>query len=149
MNDIVDELREKNEDRFGSVELPDIEQLVEVSEQIFLPLPKEFKEYLLSVSDVLFGSIEPVTASDPNLHTYLPEVCANAWDLGVPRTHIPICEIPQGYYIVAPEGEVSFWRFFDMDDKQAGGELVDDLEWDSVWFWVEDVWLNGNLKTEG
>ena len=70
MNELVDELREKNEDRFGSVELPDLDLLVEIEEQILISLPKELKELLLNVSDVIYGSIEPVTASDPQLHTY-------------------------------------------------------------------------------
>ncbi|NVJ50436.1 MAG: SMI1/KNR4 family protein [Gammaproteobacteria bacterium] len=136
MNDIVDELRSRNEDRFGSVELPDMDGLVEIEEQILIPLPVEFKEYLLSVSDVVYGALEPVTASDPQLHTYLPEVAAVAWDGGLPRYLIPVCEYQGGYFAVTQEGEVQYWR---------GDEQQEDLEWESLWQWIELVWLRGQL----
>ncbi len=135
MNEIVDELRERNEDRFGSVELPDIDTLVEVEEQLLIGLPNEFKEYLLTLSDVVYGKIEPVTASDPHMHSYLPEVAAVAWDAGVPRETIPICEYQGNYFIVTQEGEVQYW---------VDGE-IQEHEWESVWKWIEDVWLNGEL----
>ena len=134
MNDVVDELRERNEDRFGSVALPDLDQLVEIEEQILIGLPREFKEFLLAVSDVVYGSIEPVTVTDPQLNTYLPEVAANAWNQGLPREYIPICELNGSYYGVLESGEVKHWH---------DGEFSDD-EWESVWEWAEDVWLNGN-----
>ena len=35
---------------------------------------------------VVYGSLEPVTVTDPQSHTYLPEVAANAWDAGVDRS---------------------------------------------------------------
>ncbi len=135
MNEIVDELRALNEDRFGSVELPDIDTLVEVEEQLLIGLPNEFKEYLLTLSDVVYGKIEPVTASDPQMHSYLPEVAAVAWDAGVPRETIPICEYQGNYFIVTQEGEVQYW---------VDGE-IQEQEWESVWKWIEDVWLNGEL----
>lgn len=135
MNEIVDELRERNEDRFGSVELPDLDTLVEVEEQLLIGLPNDFKEYLLTLSDVVYGTIEPVTASDPQMHSYLPEVAAVAWDAGVPRETIPICEYQGNYFIVTQEGEVQYW---------VDGE-IQEHEWESVWKWIEDVWLNGEL----
>tara|TARA_B100002049_G_C16009394_1_gene345111 strand:- start:334 stop:756 length:423 start_codon:yes stop_codon:yes gene_type:complete len=135
MNELVDELREKNEDRFGSVALPDLDLLVEIEEQILISLPKELKELLLSVSDVVYGPIEPVTASDPQLHTYLPEVAAVAWDRGVPREFIPICQYQDNFFLVSQEGDVSYWLDGEMHEK----------EWDSIWNWVDDVWLSGNI----
>jgi len=134
MNDIVDELRSRNEDRFGSVSLPDLDLLVEIEEQILIPLPVEFKEYLLSLSDVIYGNLEPVTVSDPQLHTYLPEVAATAWDIGLPRYLVPVCEYRGGYFAVTQEGEVQYW---------LDGEIAEQ-EWESLWQWIEQVWLNGD-----
>ncbi len=131
MEDVIDELRERALDVAVPLELPDEDQLVEVEEQILISLPYEFREFLLQVSDVIYGSIEPVTVTDPHSHTYLPEVAANAWAEGLPRELIPICEHNGEYYGISEEGEVVRW---------AEGELTED-SWPSIWLWVRDVWL--------
>lgn len=131
MEEILDLLREYNEDVPVPLDLPDEDQLVQVEEEILLPIPRDMREYLLKASDVVFGSLEPVTAADPNSHTYLPEVAAVAWSLGVPRYLIPLCEVKGGYYCVEAEGEVVLWR---------DGELTDD-NWLTIWYWVREVWL--------
>ncbi|HWV13829.1 MAG TPA: SMI1/KNR4 family protein [Cellvibrio sp.] len=131
MEEILDLLREHNENVPVPLDLPDEDQLVLVEEEILLPIPRDMREYLLTASDVVFGSLEPVTAADPNSHTYLPEVAAVAWSLGVPRYLMPLCEVNGAYYCVEPEGEVVFWR---------DGELTGD-NWATVWYWVRDVWL--------
>ena len=131
MEEILDLLREYNEDVPVPLDLPDEDQLVVVEEELLLPIPRDMREYLLKASDVVFGSLEPVTAADPNSHTYLPEVAAVAWSLGVPRYLMPLCEVNGAYYCVEPEGEVVFWR---------DGELTDD-NWLTIWYWVREVWL--------
>ncbi len=133
MEEIVEQLRELNEPVPVPLELPDEDQLVEVEEQMLINIPFEFREFLLLVSDVIYGHLEPVTASDPNSHTYLPEVAAVAWSLGVPRDLIPICEDRGDYYCVDGEGEVVFW-------SGETTELTDET-WESVWHWARDVWL--------
>ena len=131
MEDVIDELRERALDVAVPLELPDDDQLVEVEEQILVPLPYELREFLLQVSDVVYGSIEPVTVTDPLSHTYLPEVAANAWAAGLPRELIPICETQGEYYGISEEGEVVRW---------AEGEVTDD-SWPSIWLWARDVWM--------
>ena len=115
------------------LELPEEECLVEIQEQILIHIPFGLREFLLTVSDVVYGHLEPVTASDPNAHTYLPEVTATAWDLGVPRWLVPICQDGRNYYVVDPEGEVFLW--------EADTEELADESWETVWHWVRDVWL--------
>ncbi len=132
MDEIIDELREANQPVPIPLELPDDEDLIAVEEAILLPLSREFKQFLLTVSDVVTGSIEPVTASDPSSHTYLPEVTARAWDMGVPRHYIPICEFNGQYYCVTHEEQVVLW-----DGDETGAH------WDSIWDWAQDVWLAG------
>ncbi|WP_257264296.1 SMI1/KNR4 family protein [Endozoicomonas sp. ONNA2] len=131
MEDIIEELRERALDVSVPLELPDEDQLVEVEEQILVPLPYELREFLLHVSDVIYGSIEPVTVTDPQSHTYLPEVAANAWAEGLPRELIPICECNGEYYGIFEEGEVVRW---------ADGAVTDD-SWPSIWLWARDIWL--------
>ena len=131
MEDIIEELRERALDVSVPLELPDEDQLVEVEEQILVPLPCELREFLLHVSDVIYGSIEPVTVTDPQSHTYLPEVAANAWAEGLPRELIPICACNGEYYGIWEEGEVVRW---------ADGAVTDD-SWPSIWLWARDIWL--------
>ena len=91
MEEIIEQLREANEPVPVPLELPDEDQIVEIEEQLFIDIPFVFREFLLTVSDVVYGSLEPVTVTDPQSHTYLPDVAANAWDSGVPRDLIPLC----------------------------------------------------------
>lgn len=129
--EIIEMLRDVNQPVPVPLELPDEDVLVEVEEQILLPIPREMRTYLLEASDVIYGSLEPVTAADPYSHTYLPEVAAVAWSLGVPRYLVPLCEDNGNYYCVEPDGEVVFWR---------DGELTGDT-WPSIWHWIHDIWL--------
>lgn len=131
MEDVIDELRSQAEAIPVPLELPDEDTLVVVEEEILLPLPRELRQFLLEVSDVVYGSIEPVTAADPYTHTYLPEVAAMAWSLGVPRHLVPLCENHGNYYCVEPDGEVVYWRDGDLTEER----------WQSVWHWVREVWL--------
>src|SRR5690606_21802574 len=110
MEDVLDLLRELNEPVPVPLELPDEDTLVAAQAPILIHLPYELREFLLKASDVVYGRLEPVTASDPHAHTYLPEVAANAWDAGLPRYLVPLCQDGRDYYAVDPEGEVFLWR---------------------------------------
>ena len=113
------------------LELPDEEQLVQIEEEILLPIPREIRTFLLEASDVIYGHLEPVTAADPYSHTYLPEVTANAWANGVDRHLLPICQVGHNYYCAEPDGELVYWQ---------DGEITDE-SWPSIWHWARDVWL--------
>lgn len=133
MEEVIEQLRELNEPVPVPLELPEEETLVEIQEQILIHLPHGLREYLLLVSDVVYGRLEPVTASDPNSHTYLPEVASTAWSLGVPREMVPLCEDHGNYYVVEEDGTVLLW--------EADTEEISEESWESVWHWVRDVWL--------
>lgn len=109
MEEVIEQLREANEPVPVPLELPDEDQLVEIEEQLFINIPFVFKEFLLTVSDVVYGSLEPVTVTDPQSHTYLPDVAANAWDAGVPRDLIPLCQDGDNFYCVEEDGTVVLW----------------------------------------
>ncbi|QLC73131.1 SMI1/KNR4 family protein [Pseudomonas sp. LPB0260] len=134
MEEVIDQLRELNEPVPVPLELPDEETLVDIQEQILIHLPYALREFLLTVSDVVYGRLEPVTAADPQSHTYLPEVAATAWSLGVPREYVPLCEDQGNYYVVEEDGTVLLW-------EADTGEINEDESWESVWHWVRDVWL--------
>lgn len=131
MEEILELLRDSHQPVPVPLELPDDDTLILIEEELLLSIPRDMRSYLLEASDVVYGSLEPVTAADSHAHTHLPEVAALAWSHGVPRYLLPLCEDHGNYYCVDPDGEVLFWR---------AGELTDD-SWDSVWQWVRDVWL--------
>lgn len=133
MEEVIEQLREANEPVPVPLELPDEDQLVEIEEQLFINIPFVFKEFLLTVSDVVYGSLEPVTCTDPHSHTYLPDVAANAWDAGVPRDLIPLCQDGENFYCVEEDGTVVLW--------DGAEEAVAEESWESVWHWARDVWL--------
>lgn len=133
MNDIIDELRELNEDRFNSVRLPTEDELVELEEEILISIPADLKEFLLEASDVVVGSLSPVTATEPHSHTHLPELTATAWSLGLPRELIPFCEANGGYYFIEQDGSIGFW---------SAEDEVNEEQWDNLWDWVSDVWMS-------
>ncbi len=134
MEEVIEQLRELNEPVPVPLELPEEETLVDIQEQILIHLPFALREYLLQVSDVVYGRLEPVTAADPQSHTYLPEVAATAWPLGVPREFVPLCEDRGNYYVVEDDGTVLLW-------EADTTEINEDETWESVWHWVRDVWL--------
>lgn len=134
MEDVIELLREHAESIPVPLELPNDDDLLDIQEQLLLHIPYDFREFLLLVSDVVLGHLEPVTASDPHCHTYLPEVTATAWELGLPRHCLPLCQEGDNYYAVDPEGQVLFWSY-------ATQEFDEDLSWESVWHWARDCWL--------
>ena len=131
MEDVIELLRERNQDVPVPLDLPDDDLLVEIEEQILISLPDEYKEFLLEVSDVIYGAVEPATVTDSQSHTFLPDMAATAWDQGLPRELIPVCGHDDGFFCITQEGEVILWVY--------GGGEVD--EWPSIWAWAKDIWL--------
>jgi len=130
MEDVIEQLRERNEPVPVPLELPDEDLLVEIEEQILIALPDDLRAFLLTVSDVVCGRHEPVTATDPHSHTFLPEMAAVAWSMGLPRKYLPICEQDGAYYCISQDGTVLLWD-----------ESISDETWDSIWEWAREIWL--------
>ncbi|GGI70075.1 SMI1/KNR4 family protein [Shewanella gelidii] len=134
MNEVIDQLQSLSESVPVPLELPSFEQLVEVEEQILIPLPVDLKEYLLHGSNVIYGTLEPVTVSDPGSHTYLAEVASYAWSIGLPREMVAICQVGDSFYCMDQEGQVHLWQDGDYQDEP----------WESIWQWIEHVWLQND-----
>ena len=133
MEDVIELLRERHEGGLVALELPDEDRLVEIEEQLLIPLPGDYKEFLLNASDIICGSLEPATVMDDYAHNFLPEMAANAWDQGMPRYLIPVCETPEGIYAMSQEGSVLLWV--------AGEGIREEEEWGSIWQWAREIWL--------
>lgn len=131
-NEIADALLDANLETAFPLELPDMDDIVEAQEALLIHIPLDVRDYLLNCSHVIYGNLEPVTLADPNSHTYLPEVAAEAWSKGMPREYVPICQVGADYYCVDEDGIIYLW--------QAGEEMPEQVA-DNIWYWVRDVWL--------
>lgn len=134
MEEILDELRARSETIPVPLDLPDEDDLVVIEEQLLLSIPKDFRYYLLNASDIIYGSLEPATVVDSNAHNYLPDMAAAAWSYGLARYFLPICETNTGYYCIDPDGLILLWEHGAIQDRQ----------WDNLWVWIDEVWLQNN-----
>jgi hypothetical protein len=134
MDEVIENLRRVNESVPVPLDLPTEEDLVDIEEQILLKLPADYRHFLLTVSDVVYGRFEPATAADPHAHNFLPELTVEAWENGLPRYLFPICQDDFRYYCMDSEGIISLW-------SQEG---FADGEWESIWEWADRVWLGND-----
>ena len=132
MENVVEQIRQSANQMAIGLELPTHDELVLIEEEILLPIPPEFRSFLLQVSDCVCGRLEPVTAADPGAHTHLSEVTAYAWSIGLSRELMVVCQSGDGYYCIDQNGEVQFWQ---------DGEIAEE-RWEDIWQWAEEVWLN-------
>ncbi len=114
------------------LDLPEHDDLVDIEEAILLPIPPIYRDFLLHASDLIIGGLEPATAADPSSHTYLADMAPEAWQQGLPRELLPICECPQGYYAVNQDDEIVLWTSGDDTEEAA----------ESIWHWARDIWAN-------
>lgn len=131
-NEIAEALIESSIETAFPLELPEMDDIVDAQEALLIHIPADFRDYLLECSHVIYGSLEPVTVADPNSHTFLPEVAAEAWERGMPRQYIPLCQSGENYYCVEEDGTVYLW--------EPGHESPEEAA-ENIWFWVRDVWL--------
>lgn len=136
MDDVITQLQECAEQVPVALDLPTDDDLLNVEEALFLPLPKDYRDFLESVSDLVIGPIEPATAADPLSHTYIPELAANEWANGLPRHLIPICVTPTVTYAIDPDGLILSWA----KGKQQSAC------WESIWDWAQQVWVKSSRK---
>ena len=136
MEEIISSLQDAHIEQTVPLDLPEIEDLVEIEEIILLPLPSELRQFLMTVSDVVCGHIEPVTVMDERSHTYLPEVTAQAWQEGMSREWIVVCAYCDGYAYIQQDGEMGFWQ-----PEWANQTMKSNQQWDSIWHWAQSEWL--------
>ncbi len=131
-NEIAEQLQAASIPTAFPLALPELEEIVDVQEELLIHIPPAFRDYLLNCSNVIYGSLEPVTIADPSYHTYLPEVAAEAWDRGLPRELVPLCQDGDNYFAIAQDDTVHLWT---SEDEQLEETSED------IWGWVRDTWL--------
>jgi hypothetical protein len=109
LDDAIRELRCCNEPVPIPLRLPTVAEIDDAERRLGVKFPSDFRRYLLEASDVVYGTIEPVTITQPHSHTDLFKVANDAWqDYGVPRDLLPICEDNADVYCINPASEVVF-----------------------------------------
>ena len=132
LTEAIEELRKGNEPVPTPMRLPTPDEVAAAEAEVGVQFHPDFKRYLLEASDVVFGTLEPVTVTDSTFSTHLPTVCEDAWEeMDLPRKLLPICEDNGDYYCMNKHGEVIFWSSDGSTDEK----------WDDLATWIELVWI--------
>ncbi len=130
-DDTIVELRSRSQSVPKPLPLPTPEQVEAAESELGLRFPSDYVRYLLTASDVVFGSIEPATVANPQFHTHLTKVVVSARAYGVPYELLPFCEDNADFYCLAPSGMVEFWSHNGPANES----------WPNLAAWIEQVWL--------
>jgi len=131
IEEAIAELRKLNESVPRPLPLPSNRDVEEVELGLGVTFSPEYRAYLLNASDVVLGTLEPATITEPESHTHLPEVVATARDFGVPTQLLPFCGDNSDFYCLTPTGEVVFWSHNGLSEES----------WPSLAAWIFQVWI--------
>lgn len=131
LSEVIAELRRRSERVPKPPRLPTPAEITSVEATIGVSLPDDYRRFLLEASDVVLGTLEPATVTEPSSHTYLPSVVASARAFGVPRELLPICEDNANFFCLDSAGVVRFWSH----------DAAADESWPTIANWIEEVWL--------
>lgn len=131
LEEVIQELRELNEPVPKPLRLPEPDEVAQVEQMIEMKFHPDLRRYLLEASDVVYGALEPVTITTEDSHTDLRHVAQRAWEMGVSRSLLPICEDNADYFCMNESGEVIYW---------SHNGLVDE-KWPDLATWIKQVWI--------
>lgn len=131
LDDAIRDLRERNEPVPRPLRLPTPAEVDGAERRLGVKLHPDYRTYLLAASDVVFGTKEPCTVVPGGGHTDLVEVASAAWEAGLPRDLLPICEDNGDYHCMRASGEVVFWSH-----DGVSGE-----RWADLAAWIEQAWI--------
>lgn len=134
LRDAIARLRALNEPVPTPMRLPGNSELETLERQTGVTFPPDLRQYLLEASDIVLGTLEPITVTDTDNHTYFPTVLEDARDASVPDTLIPFCEDNGDYFCLDASGIVRFWSHDGPTDES----------WPSLAAWIEQVWIEEN-----
>jgi hypothetical protein len=129
---LVERLRALSEPVPVPARLPTAAEVAAAEAELGRRFHPDLRQYLLELSDVVFGALEPVTLTSPDSHTHLATVCDDAWEgYDVPRELLPFCEDNADFYCLTEAGAVVFWSH--------DGETEE--RWPILAAWIEQVWI--------
>jgi len=103
--DVIVELRELNEPVPKPLRLPTPDEVNAAEQQLAVKFPADYRQYLLTASDVVHGTLEPAIVIPDGGHLSLVEMAESAWDESeLPRDLLPFCEDNGDYYCLDTQG---------------------------------------------
>src|SRR6266496_4481376 len=94
----IETLRERNEPVPRPFRLPTEMEVAAAERTLGVTFPDDYRYFLLHGSDVAYGTLEPAVVIPDCGHLDLVEMVQTAWEVGVPRDHLPFCENNGDYY---------------------------------------------------
>ena len=132
LDEVFDRLKRLNQPVPRPLRLPTSSEVESVEKELGLSFHPDFRRFLEEVSDVVFGTIEPVTITNSEAHTHLATVIEDGRTFfNLPADYTPICESNSDLYCVTLDGRVVFWPHNGTSDEA----------WANVGAWIEDVWI--------
>jgi SMI1-KNR4 cell-wall len=132
LDDVLRELRSRNEHVPRPMRLPSAAEVDDAERRLGCKFPAVFRRYLLEASDIVYGSIEPVTITRPEAHTDLFKVADQAWQgYNMPRDLLPICNDNADFYCINAANEIVFWSHNGWSSEK----------WANLADWIRDVWI--------
>jgi hypothetical protein len=92
--------------------------------------PADYRRFLLEASDVVFGTLEPCLVAPDAGYRDLVTTARAAWDFGLPRAWLPICEDNGDYYCLVA-----------MHVRHWSHDGATDDSWPNLATWILDVWI--------
>lgn len=132
LSDAIEQLRPLNEPVPLPLRLPTEAEVRAAEEALGQSFQPDYRRFLLEASDVVFGTLEPCLVTVDAGYRDLVPTAQDAWDLGVPREWLPICEDNSDYYCL-DETRVRFWSHDGATDES----------WPDLATWIIEVWIGG------
>lgn len=133
LDDVLRELRQLNQPVPKPLRLPSPTEVDEAERLLGVSFNADYRKFLVTASDVVFGTLEPCTVTGGG-HTDLVKTASRAWNYGVPRDLLPVCEDNGDYYCMRRSGEVVYWSH-----NGASSE-----RWADLATWIRSVWIEGH-----
>lgn len=131
IDEAIHELRRLNQPVPRPPRLPTEEEVAAIEQEVNFPFHPDYRQFLLSASDVVYGTLEPAVVTPNSSYRNLIKVAHHGWDRGVPRSLLPICEDNSDYYCMNTRGEVIFWSHNGTTDEK----------WPDLATWISEVWI--------
>ena len=127
----IQKLREVNEEVPIPLRLPTDEEILNAEITLNKKFHPDFKKYLKEASDVTFGALEPLVVVSGDDRLFLPLVANEAWDYGLPKDLLPICEDNGDYFAIDDNGQVHYWSHNGATEEK----------WTDLSTWIKEIWL--------
>lgn len=134
--DIIDAILELKSVRMplpNAQRLPDDALIISYERELKISFSDEYKIFAKHASDSIFNGKDAlrITANRDNPRELLNAV-AEARELGVPQSWLPICEDNGNYYCLLEDGSVRYWAHDGCSNES----------WPSLARWIKNVWLD-------